>query len=236
MADVPESGKLAIIPEVYYDLISRIPSGFALIVIADWLLSGKTGDLPLKSLLGSDLSTTAWVLIFLVTSYVVGLAVSPLTYWAFKISDLLNADWLLNENERIMKSNASSPIPPYFHFRLHRLGSKWQCADAIFYYKSRLHTRLKSPNSTFSLEIEKHRAEAALFMNMASGIFALVIIRFVDMAMRETTVSLCDNRLWWLISGMVLMFSVGLYRDRTNWRFAHAYYEKFLSDMEKAAC
>lgn len=65
-------------------------------------------------------------------------------------------------------------------------------------------------------------------MNIAGGATVLAVLRALDMTTRQPGFVGSDTRLWWLMLTALLAFSIGFYRDFTNWQFVHDQYEKVL--------
>jgi hypothetical protein len=187
MSDEDKLTKWAsLVPEIYYDLIARVPPGTFLVVALMWVLGifSNNGAFELKDI--KDMSwapTTASLFLLLGTGYVVGIILTPLggiigrTYWLHlwqKIGPHYNK-WIVEFNNLF---GADLPIDEDSNIQWHKL--KRVHAHRL---SRQLQEYVKDKNDQAKLILPKMSAESALCSNTVGGIVILqfsLIVRMVQ--------------------------------------------------------
>lgn len=216
--------KLSVVPEVFYDLICRIPAG--IIVLVSVYASIPMDKLPnvLSNIGDSTLAVVIVPIIGIAVSYSIGLALSALSGISiFIILDLIYWYWIskgfkglrdLEPLQNILTTNIKF----------------WKRNKA----RVSIHVLLDKSDRHIGLELSKHQAESSLFANLAVGFLVLNIVYFIldiwNACSNNTDFNMSDHVYWvnWIL--FIFCANMAYLRNIGFWKFLFAYAESYCND------
>lgn len=177
---MPDEDRIAkwasLVPEIYYDLIARVPPG-AFLVIAAMRIQGAFSAGKAFDLGNIKWETAAILLIFLlITGYVAGVVITAV---AHSLS-LLYKGWVWKRSAVPYKEVIENFVDNKFHLGLNIKGWKNLDGDDFYRIHRQVQDYLESENDQAKLILPKMRAESALCDNLLASLallFCFVLFR-----------------------------------------------------------
>jgi hypothetical protein len=239
--------KLSVVPEVFYDLISRVPAG--MIVLVTGYILWPNCHLPsvLRDIGSSNIATVVVPVVGFVLSYVIGLALSAMSGdTLFFILDKLYRKKIakgfrvLSERTEessflhAAKSGLRSGLCQRFR-RRHKCGLCWGLWRRFWRgfgvrrrAQVRLNNLLKQEDARVGLEMSKHQAETSLFANLTAGFLLLHVVFLCSDSISCFNASLSPSayRIVSILGAMSAL--VAFLRHRSGWRHLFGFGESYL--------
>ncbi len=219
--------KLSVVPEVFYDLISRVPAGMIIIVAAYISLPECQLPYALRSVGNSPLVAVVIPIVGLVMSYVIGLALSSLS-GLFPFPQLDWVYWASIRKGFLELSKYPGAKDVYDADSLSR--------RSRLKARMKLHIFLKRSDARVGLEMAKHQAEASLFTNLTVGLpLLLLFFLYSDSQAREIPGCVGINPQAYAVVAVLCGLSavIAFLRNQGYWRYHFGFAESFLKNKSE---
>jgi hypothetical protein len=158
--------KLSVVPEVFYDLISRVPAGMIVLVTACVVLQDCNLPTIIASIDSSPIPAIVVPVVGFVLSYVIGLALSalsgPLLYPRFDRWHKKTINERLEDLRGLPRGGD-------------HIGAAKDNPESRRKAQMGLNIFLKQKDARIGFEMSKHQAETSLFANLTVGFAALLV-------------------------------------------------------------
>jgi hypothetical protein len=215
-----DTDKLSVVPEVFYDIISRVPAG-VLILIVTYIFLPTEQKLALLTIENFPAAIIVLPIIGLILSYAIGLGLTAPSHLLFFGFDRILYLIVKKMANNVMTSNSGNKI----------LDITINTKKDLGRVRLDLHIFLKRQTKEIAMEMAKHQAESALFANLTSG-FILLWLLFESGILPSMTQKLTISINCAFALMIISCAAITLYRQWNTWRYHFGYYRYFLQNPE----